>query len=183
MQRAIKEWLLEFEDLPTFAPGSSSLGRCGRKAGQLKAAEILDRVVRDIEGHGQRFFIDLTNSCGSYAEVQRTLTRAWSLPVTRSARGPKAIEQANGAWKAKYDTDSCDSTDSGQSARTRTKRVRVIDSGIQARAFNVRLVPSLNDRVGTVVAVDHSCNRVKIEFPAPYGVVSLRPANVEPVEA
>lgn len=51
--------------------------------------------------------------------------------------------------------------------------------GIRLRAANLGSKPELNGKVGTVVKYDETKGRVGVEFPSPFGVLSLAPEKLE----
>eukprot|EP00755_Sulcionema_specki_P037089 Sspe_Gene.108199::Locus_87360_Transcript_1_1_Confidence_1.000_Length_717::g.108199::m.108199 len=128
--------------------------------------------VRDITLKGVHFFNTIADECNSLEELQRVITRSWSIPnspaLDREARKRQVLE-ANNKWK-RLDAPCC-------------KKSAVVcfgrapEPGELVEAHDNKVAPALNGLQGRVRGIAGN-GRVLVVFDAPYGVVSLRLRNI-----
>ena len=202
--KAVREWLAELDDMPTFRTGTC---RYGSKQNKTMSEGVVNGLVRDIVRNGLRFFYDVSEGCRTYGELQRKLSREWlanEAGKTRKSAQRARVCDANarlvewGTPKSSFASstdassislDDCgspvseggsteySSASTAASSQQQQRRVKVVTPGAKVTAHNVRLAPALNNVTGKLIEATKD-NRFLIQFPAPYNRMSLKPCNV-----
>eukprot|EP01059_Diplonema_ambulator_P017723 TRINITY_DN29784_c0_g1_i1.p1 TRINITY_DN29784_c0_g1~~TRINITY_DN29784_c0_g1_i1.p1 ORF type:complete len:175 (+),score=21.92 TRINITY_DN29784_c0_g1_i1:52-576(+) len=163
----VREWVRELDGLPSFRSTGSVLTRCSKKDSAMRTEMIVNNLTRSIVTKGQKFFLELTETCESYGALQK---RLWTEETAAKQQDKSSLlERINASWAAKID----------EAGNSGSRKVQFLQPGTHVIAKNVRLSPSLNDLRGTVVEIDSCLNRAKIDFGTAKGIVSLRTTNLE----